>query len=254
MEEYMSNFQSYKEIIIYDFNLNSGGLGDFFQFFRYILSHCIPYKKRLYYKKNNIEIENYIKFKYDIMNITDETILDNYKIVTPFMFYGQNNDYPVNSEYFLYLDDIFYFSNEIIINSQKIFPSNITNYISIHLRLGDKYLEIPFEDIYCKDDSRDFSEEKINNIIEENMNECILFCCDNNAFRQKIKKKYNNVYISSGEIGHTTYITTTKKQVLDTVTEFYLLINSKKIYAASRSGFSYSASIFKNNQIPYISL
>jgi hypothetical protein len=72
--------------------------------------------------------------------------------------------------------------------------------------------------------------------------------------KQKIKEKYNNIYITSGEIGHTSFTITTKKQVLDTVTEFYLLTNSKKIYAASRSNFSWSASIFKYDQISYINL
>jgi hypothetical protein len=94
-----------------------GGLGDFMLFFRIILYHCIPYNKRLYFKKNNIEIENYIKLKYDIMYITDENTLDNYKILTPLMPYGPNKDYPVvYDKYNIYLNEIFYFSNEVIIN------------------------------------------------------------------------------------------------------------------------------------------
>ena len=89
-------------------------------------------------------------------------------------------------------------------------------------------------------------------IIEENMNDSILFCCDNNSFRKKIKEKYNNIIITTGDIGHTSFSITSKKEILDTITEFYLLTNSKIIFAASRSGFSSVSSKF--NDIPYIKL
>jgi hypothetical protein len=206
--------------------------------------------KRLYYKKNNIELEKYIKLIYDKMYITDNLLykLGDYAIVTPQMFYESPNIH----EYNININNVFYFSNEIIENSKIIFPANINNYISIHLRLGDKFLEIPEENIYCKEDTRSFSEEKINKIIEENINESIFFCCDNNSFRQKIKEKYNNIIITTGVIGHTSYSTTSKKEVLDTITEFYLLTNSKKIFAASYSGFSIISSKFNN--IPYIKI
>jgi hypothetical protein len=84
------------------------------------------------------------------------------------------------------------------------------------------------------------------------MDENIFFCSDNNAFRQKIKQRYNNIIISNGQIGHTTYITTTDKEFLDSITEFYLLTNSKRIYALTSTGFSRIASRFNN--IPYIHL
>ena len=49
-----------------------------------------------------------------------------------------------------------------------------------------------------------------------------------------IKKMYDNVIITSSDIGHTGLANTvTPRQVLDTVTEFYILTNSNLIYSAS---------------------
>jgi hypothetical protein len=50
-------------------------------------------------------------------------------------------------------------------------------------------------------------------------------------------------------IGHTSFSNTTKKQVLDAVTEFYILTKSDMIYGITNSGFSLMASKFNN--IPY---
>ena len=58
---------------------------------------------------------------------------------------------------------------------------------------------------------------------------------------------YDNVIITNSDIGHTGLANTiTPRQVLDTVTEFYILTNSNLIYSASNSGFSIVASKFKN--------
>ena len=87
---------------------------------------------------------------------------------------------------------------------------------------------------------------KIFKFIEENNDKNIIFFCDNNAYKLKIKKKYSNIMITNCVIGHTSLTNTTEKQVLDSVTEFYLMTNSDKIIMASRSGFSITASKFKN--------
>jgi hypothetical protein len=258
MENYIKNFELFNEIIVYDFNIYNGGIGDCIKFYMYILNLCIKDNKRLYYKKNNILIENYIKLKYDILYIHDEKILNNYTIVKPNMFYDKiNNNYCENNYgYFINIGDVFYFSDEIINNSLLIFPKSISNYISIHLRLGDKFLEIKDKRlkniIDKKNDIRYFSLEQIDKIVEENIDENIFFCCDNYSFRQKTKDKYNNIIITNGEIGHTSYLITSPKQILDSLTELYLLTKSKKIYAASSSGFSIVAANFNN--IPYIKL
>lgn len=254
MENYINNYNLYNDIIVYDFNIWSGGIGDCIKYFMYILDSCIRNNIKLHYKKNNIELENYIKLKYPIMYINNNDILSDYKIVNPSTYYTFISDsYSENNNgYCINISDVFYFSREVIENSQHIFPPYITDYLSIHLRLGDKFLELEKELIHCKEDTRNFSEDKINQIIEENNDKYIFFCCDNNSFRQNMKEKYNNLVISNGDIGHTSYKITSNKQILDTITEFYILTKSNKIFGASQSGFSIVAANFYN--IPYVKL
>jgi len=147
------------------------------------------------------------------------------------------------------IQDIFYFTEEVVMNKDVVLYPMISNYISIHLRLGDKYLETEKQFIQCPDDTRLYNEEALFKFIEENNKSTILFFCDNNSYKQNIKNKYKNIIITSGSICHTAFLCSTYKEVLDTITEFYLLVNSEKIYAASNSGFSIAASRFKN--IPY---
>ena len=129
---------------------------------------------------------------------------------------------------------------------------NINNYISIHLRLGDKYLETPTEFIMCIQDERVYNEDNLHAFIEKNYNKNMLFFCDNYNFKCKIKEKYNNIHITNCEIGHTSLTNTTDKQTLDAVTEFYLMTESETICCASYSGFSHISSKFKN--IPLINI
>jgi hypothetical protein len=209
----------------------------------FVLESCIKNKTKLYYKINNIEIENYIKLKFNKMYVNNDMIkqLGCVQIVSPHLYYSK-----FNCNFTIDIKDVFYFTDDVKINCNFLFPLDITSYISIHLRLGDKYLETDHQYVLCKDDSRKFSEEKIFKFIEENYSKNIFFCCDNNSYKLKIKKKYNNIIITNCDIGHTSLFNSTKKQVLDGVTEFYILTNSKIIVAGSSSGFSEVASKFNN--------
>ena len=71
-------------------------------------------------------------------------------------------------------------------------------------------------------------------------------------YKNKIKQLFPFINISNASIGHTSIESTTEKQTLDAVSEFYLLTKSKKIYAVSYSGFSKMAVFFNN--IPYTKL
>ena len=247
MDSYINNFDACKKINIYVFNLGDGGIGDYIKFFMFILASCMKNNERLYCRKNNIEIEKHIKLKYDKMYIDEDNIkqLGCVNFVNPYMYYSSvNYDFDIN------INEVFYFTNEIKINYKLLFPIDITKYVSIHLRLGDKFLETEKQYVACKDDTRLFSEEKIHKFIEANYNKNIFFCCDNTEYKLKIKEKYNNVIIINSDIGHTSLSNTTTKQVLDTITEFYILTNSEMIYGASTSGFSAVASKFNN--IPLI--
>jgi hypothetical protein len=240
MENYLNNFVNYKEIIIYNFN-NKGGIGDFIKFFIYLLEDCIKNNKKLFFLINNLEIENHIKLKFKCLYITKNKLneIEYKKIIEPGMLY---NIY--NTNFNLQISDVFYFSNDVIINSNKLINSNFKNYISIHLRLGDKYLDSKF--ILCKNDSRKFIEENIFKIIENNIDKNIFFCCDNNSYKLKLKKKYDNITITNCKIGHSALEDTSKEQILNSVSEFYILTKSNLIYRASQSGYSLIASKFNN--------
>jgi hypothetical protein len=264
MENYLINYDNLDKIIIYDFKLGSGGIGDCIKYFMYTLCLCIKYNIKLYYLKNNILLENFLKLKYDKMyisidniknscNITENDIpnisSDIHNIVLPFIYYNS----------FLYkyitipIEEIFYFNDDVKINSNIFLSKDINNYISIHLRMGDKYLETDKEYVLCIDDERLFNEDKLFNFIENNIyNNNIIFFCDNYNYKIKIKNKYNNIIILDYEIGHTSLSNTTYKQTLDTITEFYIMTNSNKIFCVTESGFSIISSKFKNIPLEYI--
>jgi len=244
MNSYIDNYDSFNEKIIYNFKVGDGGLADNIKFFIVILESCMKNNIRLYYKKNNITIEKYNKMYIDENQIKQ---LSNVKFKTPYMYYSTKT-----FNYSIDIKDVFYFTDEVKTRCTHLFPSNIINYISIHLRLGDKYLETDENYLQCKNDVRSFSEEKLYEFIEKNYNKNIFFCCDNNNYKLKIKEKYNNIIITNCLIGHTSLSNTTEQQVLDAITELYILTNSEMIISASMSGFSMVASKFNN--IPLIEL
>jgi hypothetical protein len=248
MDTYLQEYKSYENKVVYNFGLGSGGIADCIKFFMFLLEECMKQKKQLYYKKYNIELENYIKLKHDALYIDDDGIkaLDCVEEIHPHMCYST-----VHCNYSININEVFTFSDEVIRNSNLLFPEPIQGYISLHVRLGDKFLETDVNFIYCIDDKRDFSEEKIESFLKENHTKPIFFCSDNKAYKLRMKEKYN-ISITNCDIGHTSLSNTTSKQILDAVTEFYILTHSEKIYSGSRSGFSLLASKF--NSIPFIDL
>ena len=243
MDTYINNYRFFTKAIIYDFNLGDGGIGDYIKFFMIILKDCIKNNIKIYYKINNIEIEKYIKFKYDIINITNNDMLKltNYTIKTPYDYYHIKT-YKGN----ISLNEVFYFANDVKLNVKNIIHRLPTNYISIHLRMGDKFLETDKNFVLVKNDTRSYSDNHINKFIENNKNKNILFFCDNMKKKNELKKKYKNIIITHSNIGHTSLSNTTSKQFLDAITEFYILSNSQLIFGASCSGFSEMAAKFKN--------
>lgn len=249
MEKYINNFETFDKSIAYNFQLGWGGLADCIKFFMFILEQCIKDNKKLYYIKNNTLVEKYIKLKYDILHIDENKIKElDAEIITPQKCYKIFDINVIK----IPIRDVFYFSDEVKINCINLFPSDIKNYISIHLRLGDKHLETNPDYIFCKNDERYFSEKNLHEFIEKNQDKNIFFCCDNKSYKLKLKEKYDNIIIINSEIGHTSLNNTTDKQVLDTITEFYILSNSETIFAASQSGFSFVASKFNNIPLIYI--
>jgi hypothetical protein len=266
MDEYIKNYdnKTFNKKIVYNFQLGHGGIGDCIKFFMYALQLCIKHNYRLYYLINNIQIEKYLKLKYEKMYITHEDITQDasddvndintftnitnnrYNIIGPQLFYSVFNYESIN----INIQDVFNFSDEIINNSNILLQTD--NYISLHLRMGDKYLETDKYFVLCKEDERTYNENKIFNFIEENRDKNIIFFCDNKNCKLMLKEKYNNIIVLNSEIGHTSLSNTTEKQTLDAITELYIMTNSEEIYSASNSGFSIIASKFKN--IPLINI
>jgi hypothetical protein len=260
MNDYIVNYPTFTKKIVYYFPpKHHGGIGDCIKFFMFTLQLCIQHNIQLYYQVTNSDLEKFLKLKYEMMYIRDmkETRFINkddihnlqdhiYHIIQPHILYDMFEDDSLQN-----IQDVFYFSNEVLINSYKLY-SHSDNYISIHLRLGDKFLETEQQFIQCYADTRKYIEDVLYSTIEENKDKNILFFCDNTQYKLKIKNKYDYVYITNSSIGHTAYYNTTEQQTLDAITEFYLISKSEKIYAVSKSGFSIIASCFEN--VPLIKL
>jgi hypothetical protein len=263
LENYLQKYNNLEKKIIYDFNLINGGIGDLIKFFVYLLSICIDNDIKIHYLVNNIHIEKYLKLTNKQMYIKNEDVKGNIITINNFdeitrieknVFYFLKPSILYSTFSYDIIDklpvyDLFKFSHKVEKNIEKYLKSE---YISIHLRLGDKFLETDESYIFCKEDIRSYNERHIFSTIEENYDKNIIFFCDNTSYKLKIKNKYDKIIITTFEIGHTTLINTTDVQVLNSVSEFYLLTNSSHIYAASNSGFSIIASKFKNTPITYI--
>ena len=264
MDEYLEKYNSFDKTVVYYFTILHGGIGDCIKFFMYLLNICIKNDYKLYYLIQDIHIEKFLKLKYNKMYIKKEDITNSITINTfDSLFNLKSNVYNFVLPQILYesfsydiiplnIEHIFEFSSAVKDNIKNLLQSDISNYISIHLRLGDKYLETDKNYVNCQNDERLYYKDKLFDYIEKNLDKTILFICDNQHFKNTLKQKYNNIIITTSDIGHTGLSNTTEKQVLDGITEFYLLTNSNTIISASYSGFSIVASKFKN--IPLIKL
>lgn len=258
MDEYLLKYNNLNKKIVFKFGILNGGIGDLTKFFTYLLQLCIKHDIKLCYLINS-EIDKFFRLKYENMYISSDKIFnsieinnendiinisssnDNFHIIKPMSLYSVPE---IEKKIEIPLNDIFYFTPQVI-NKADNFISN-KEYISIHLRLGDRFLETERKNINCYDDIRKYDENKIYEIIENNYDKLIIFFCDNKQYKKKLKNKYNKILITDFDIGHTGLYNTTEIQIFNTVVEFYLLSNSTEIYACSKSGFSQMASKIKN--------
>ena len=248
MDDYMKVYDTLETVVVYEYDYRYGGIGDCIKFFMYLLQFCIDYKYQIKYRSNHSVLEQFLRLKYDKLYIPTLTSLKKgVYSVQPSLFYPSfHNDWLR-----MKIEDVFCFTDEIKQNALQLL-SFTTPYTSIHLRLGDKYLETDLNVIYCKEDVRHFSEEKLIAYIEQNRDTPLVFFCDNHAYKEKMKHKYAYLNLTKGEIAHTGLSTTTYKQTMDAVTEFYILTESENIVAVSSSGFSEISSKFKG--VPLIRL
>jgi hypothetical protein len=260
MEEYLVNYKSYTKRIVYNFKLGNGGIGDCCKFFMYLLCLCVNNKYRICYLVNDIILEKHILLKHAEFYVKYEELPDNL-IVADNIKQITDSDCVLIAPHILYnvydydaitinLQDVFNFSKQVHANYGRLFPRHVTSHVSIHLRLGDKYLETDNAFVVVKDDERYYDEGSMFRFIEQNANLNVVFLCDNNIYKRTLKIKYPSLIITDCHIGHTSLSNTTEDQTIDAVTEFYIMCNSSHIYSASSfSGFSIMASKFKNAPI-----
>jgi hypothetical protein len=254
MQQYVNSYPTLNKTIVYNFNLYEGGIGDNIKFFIYLLELCIQHNVKLFYLKNNLISEKYIKLVYESMYISMDKIKNPIHLHRlDFESLNENQVYFVRPHLlypsFTYHNTIipnkiFYFDYHIIKNSYRLL--NVDKYISVHVRLGDKYLEIDKRHIQCYDDVREFDEPKLFKYIEDNSHKNIIIFSDNKQYKSKIKQLYNHVIILDTKIGHTALSHTSEEQIIDTITEFYIMSNSESIYIACNTGFSIMAAKFNN--------
>jgi hypothetical protein len=265
MDEYIDKYDTLDKVVIFIFRLGDGGIGDFVKFFTFLLHQCIIRDIKLYCA-NLSDINKYITMKYPKMCIDLQTvpipiyILEQLDDLTPGISYTCDVGvmYPIfpflqpfpNIDLDFPYDQVFEFSEEVKKN-QSIILKPIEPYTSIHLRLGDHFLETDKCFVLCHQDERRYDQNTIDSVIR-NTPGPIIFFCDNDSYKQQIQQTHANVTITTGEIGHTSLSNTTDKQMLDTVTEFYIMTKSEHIISSSYSGFSTMASRFHRIPITYL--
>ena len=273
--EYLREFDSYPKMVIYNFMITHGGISDCIKFFMFFLEYCIDRKIRLYYLRNNIPIEKYVFVKHEKMVLSEPQILrpmiqihnheDMHRIadvpgacyvVYPMTFYSTFSFEKIRVPF----SEVFAFSQTVTNNSLRISPEALHSilpecteshsYVSFHLRLGDKFLETDKSYVKCKEDKRPF--DLVASIYEINrhifMGSSVVLFCDNQKYKNIIMKKCPGLMGTSAIIGHTSLVNTTDQQVMDAVSEFYIMTRSSKIVALSYSGFSLAAAKF--NRVP----
>lgn len=271
IENYMKNYDTFNKRLIYNFGIDvlSGGIGDLTSFFTHFLKLCIDNNIQLYYLVKNSFTEKYLKLKYDKMYITDADInsvdkcyirhLDeisgmlpdkNYHVIPDILFSkfsmdrcGTHRGQRGAAKIPFQLKEIFYFTPDVITNIPEIFKT-VDEYISIHIRLGDD--KMVGKELKYNYDTRVFTYNKLINFISKNPDKNIFLACDNITLRNDVKQQFSNIMTTNYDISHTAWKNTTELQTLNTISEFYLLSNSKEIYLGSYSGFSIMASRFKN--------
>jgi hypothetical protein len=265
-QQYRERYDTLDTIVVYDFRREYGGIGDLVKFFMHALHLCMKNDIRLCYAANNLVIDKYLRLVDDRMYIRMDTPLfplreikesdfanlspGVYHLVTPFTFY-YIFDYSYIS---VPIDRVFTFSDEVRENAERVLPDSIgTSYISVHLRVGDKYLDTDPAFLACPDDVRSFSERVIYNHLVSKLRETrVVFVCDNQTFKNKVREWFPSILAPNTIIGHTSLENTTEQQILDAVTEFYTVVHGKEVHMASESGFPRVAAAFRG--IPVVTI
>lgn len=265
--KYLDDWKNYDIKVVYSFKKGNGGIGDYLKYFTTLLHVCMEKKYKLYFlMDNDTFVKQYLFTRYEFMTIHETTISketnqittyeelinleknEKYNLVGPFTFYIIKN---IEELFYDGMSIMFSFSN-LVTEHKLVKEYDNLDYISLHIRLGDKFLETDKKSVICVNDDRCYRENIVLQFLENHKNQTILLFCDNKSYKEKLKEKYSNLLTTPVKVAHSSLVNTTKEEIFDTIIEFYLLTKSKKIYTCTNSGFPYTASFYGN--IPYIRL
>ena len=253
MEEYLAGWDTYKKgAVLTTIPGQGAGVGDYVKYFMYLLQFCMKVKYRIHYLTGRPE-EKYLKLVDDRMYITEEEMNRQHKngmlmVQTPLVYY----DTFCWSDIILNASDVFKFTDEVVQNKKTIL-NHEGDYICMHVRLGDKFLETSKDNVIVKHDTRSFDEKLVNDFIKNNQDKTIVMMSDNKAFREKIKGYHDNVKITTGKIGHTGLSgMLLSTETLDAITELYILTKSKKVVVCTESGFPIISKFFDNTELEFL--
>ena len=268
-DKYFSTINEKKKKLLFRFPLTSGGIGDMIKFFVCALDAAMRYDLKLCFLKNDNPITKYLIPKCEHIyvdieeldrkivscqhctNIEDlvNTIEDGYAIqISPHVFY----DMPIYDIVNKYdISDIFKFSDDIY--KMKKDHKISEEYVSLHIRRGDKHIEASSSVKQVPHDSRPFDQTNFDNVVNklfaENKN--VMLFSDSMVFKKMMSKKFDKLQCLDLKIGHTTWTNTSDEQIKNTVFEFYILCNSVKIIANCVSGFSKIASMINKIDVEH---
>ena len=244
--------------MIFTYDYNNGGLADLIKFFM-VSVYIADYYKLDFYIDIKHPIKKFLiindKFKcnfdyseYEYLsehNNLNYMIMNNKKFIYNTLSYFNNsfdNKKIPNSSYLFdkyNFYDYINFSPEIYNYVYDLMDINKFNYISIHIRYGDKYVQ-DSKDFFDDDriDKTKNYDDIIQKIIRNNKMNKIYFFCDNNEIKNNYCLKY------SEEIIENTY--------KDTITEFLFIHLSNEIHSLTYSGFSLIAYLLRKKQNKFI--
>lgn len=270
INKYFSTILEKPKKFLFRFPLTNGGIGDMIKFFICALDIAIKYDLRICFLKSDNPITKYLLPKCEHIYVSEEDLqgcsilpisshnqieemIKNSYNTTVLMaapvifydipFYDIVDKYNI-SEIFKFSDDIYEMKKDHNISEE---------YVSVHIRRGDKHIEASSSVKQVPHDSRPFDQTNFDNVVNklfDNSKNVMLFS-DSMVFKKMMSKKFNKIQCLDLKIGHTTWTNTSDEQIKNTVFEFYILCNSIKIVANCVSGFSKMASAINKIDIEH---
>ena len=142
---------------------------------------------------------------------------------------------------------LFELSPEVVVLGDSIIAERLggVGYVGLHVRMGDRFLEMPQREIVALNDVRVWDQRDVVDALSGPWGgEHVLICCDNRGLRDSLELDFPHARSSGLEVGHVSYPSTAPSVARSAVVEFYLLSRARCIAYASVSGFAVMAAQF----------